>query len=148
MKDLAKIVSINFLAVIVLFGLIAAPIYFAQNFAHIAGVKTQSQYLLVSQVEKFPGMTFSQSQYSYTLSFTKLAASQAYLSILILNNPTNEPKTYTIKNQSSQNHFFFGDNLNDQKTKVSVPPQSTVSISLLSQSDNNSQSANFQINVN
>jgi len=147
-RDLIKISAVNFLAVVALFSLIAAPIYFAQNFAHVAGVKTQSQYLLVSQVEKFPGMTFSQGQDSYTLSFTKLAQSQAYLSVIILNNPTNESKTYTIKNQSPQSHFFFGDNLNSQKTKVSVPSQSTVSISLMSQSDNNSQSASFQIQVN
>ena len=146
MKDKVKFIAANFLAALALFALILTPIYFARNFARVAGVKTQSQYLLVSQVEKFPEMTFSQSADIYTLTFTKVAPVQAYLSIIIINNPTNETKKYTIKNQSQKNQFFFGENLNDLQTNTSVPPGATVPISLLSES-NTGQSAPFQIQV-
>lgn len=135
----------NFLAVVLLVSLIAAPIYFAKNFAQVAGVKSQSNYLLVSQIDKFPGMTFSQSGQNYTINFTKQATSQAYLQVFIINNPTNGAKTYTIKSNNSKNTLFFGEDLKNQQTKINIPAQSSAPISLLSQSPQDTQSATFQI---
>lgn len=148
MKHHLLTISLNFSAVVLLLALVIAPIYFAKNFTQIAGVKTESQYLLISQVEKFPGMTFSQSGDMYTITFTKLAPAQAYLSVLIINNPTNESKTYTIKSNNSQNTLFFGEDLKNQMHKINIPAQSSVPISLLSTSITNSQSATFQIQAN
>lgn len=142
-----KILTIlaNSVAVFLLAALIIAPIYFANNFSQVAGVKTESQYLIISQTDKFSGMTFNQSGGIYTITFTKQAPSQAYLSIIIINNPTNDTKTYTIKNQPTDNKLFFGEDLKNQQTKINIPAQSSVPISLLSKSDLGSQSATFQI---
>lgn len=143
-KYLLRIVT-NTLAVFVLLTLIAAPIYFAKNFAQVAGVKSQSNYLLVSQIDKFPGMTFSQLGQNYTINFTKQATSQAYLALFIINNPTNGAKTYTIKSNNSKNTLFFGEDLKNQQSKINIPTQSSAPISLLSQSPQDTQSATFQI---
>lgn len=143
-KYLIRIVT-NTLAVFVLLALIAAPIYFAKNFAQVAGIKSQSNYLLVSQIDKFPGMTFSQSGQNYTINFTKQAASQAYLALFIINNPTNSAKTYTIAANNSKNTLFFGEDLKNQLDKINIPAQSSAPISLLSQSPQDTQSATFQI---
>lgn len=148
MKHHFLTIALNFSAVLLLFVLIISPIYFAKNFAQVAGVKSESAYLLVSQTEKFPDMTFSQSQNTYTITFKKQAPSQAYLSIIIINNPTGETKTYTIKNQSNENKLFFGENLNNQQIKINMPAQSSAPISLFSQSTTDTQSATFQIQVN
>lgn len=148
MKNHLLSIGLNFSAVMLLISLFASPIYFAKNFTQVAGIKSESPYLLVSQVGKFPGMTFTEADNSYSISFTKQAPSQAYLSILIINNPTNKAKTYSITNQSTENKLSFGGDLKDQQTKISVPPQSSVPISLLSQSTANSQSATFQIEAN
>ncbi|MEK7581432.1 MAG: hypothetical protein AAB512_04055 [Patescibacteria group bacterium] len=148
MKHHLATIVYNLLAVFFLVSLIAAPIYFAKNFAQVAGVKSESPYLLVSQTEKFPSMTFSQSQNTYTITLTKQVPSQAYLSIIIVNNPTSETKTYTIKNQSTENKLFFGENLNNQLIKINIPSQSSTPISLLSQSATDAQSVTFQIQTN
>lgn len=147
MKHLAIIIS-NSLAVLLLLALVATPIYFARNFAQVAGVKTESSYLLISQIEKFPGMALKQESNNYSISFTKQAQSQAYLSIFIINNPTNGTKTYTILNSSTENTAFFGESLNNREITISVPPQSSVPISLISSSQTAAQAASFQIQAN
>ncbi len=148
MKHHVLTIALNFSAAALLLALIATPIYFAKNFVQVAGVKSESQYLLVSQIDKFPGMTFSQSQNTYTITFTKQAPSQAYLAPIIINNPTNDTKTYTINNQSTQNKLFFGENLNDQQITINVPSQSSTPVSLLSQSKADTQLITFQIQAN
>jgi hypothetical protein len=148
MKHRLLTIALNFSAAALLLILITTPIYFAKNITQVAGVKSESQYLLVSQTEKFPGMTFGQLGNTYTITFTKQSPSQAFLSILIINNPTNETKTYSIKNQAAERKLFFGENLNNQQIKINVPPQSSTPISLLSQSDVDTQSVTFQIQVN
>src|SRR3989338_9179561 len=95
-KNHLLIVALNFSAVVLLVALIATPIYFARNFAKVAGVKSESKYLIVSQIEKFPNMTFSQNGDNYQISFNKLGPSQAFLVILIVNNPTNSTQTYRL----------------------------------------------------
>ena len=140
-------ISLNFSAVLLLLVLIVIPIYFAKNFAQVAGVKSQSNYLLVSQIDKFPGMTFSQSGQNYTIEFTKQATSQAYLALFIINNPTNNAKTYTIKSNIGNNTLFFGEDLKNQQSKINIPAQSSAPISLLSESETDTQSATFQIHA-
>src|SRR3989344_94449 len=54
-------ITLNFLSIVLLVSLIAAPIYFATSFAKVAGVKNASKYLIVSQVDKFPNLTLSQT---------------------------------------------------------------------------------------
>ena len=123
----------NFFAVLFLAGLIITPIYFAKNFAQVAGVKSQSEYLVVSQVEKFPGMTFSQDSNNFKISFIKQGVSQAYLGVLIVNNPTNETKKYSLRVNSTINKVFFGQDLQNQLNQISAPPQTSVPVSILSQ---------------
>ena len=141
-------IGLNCSAVFILLVLIATPIYFAKNFAQVSGVKSQSNYLLVSQIDKFPGITFTQTDQNYTINFTKQATSQAYLALFIINNPTNSAKTYTIRSNNTKNTLFFGEDLNHQQTTINIPTQSSAPISLLSQSPQDVQSATFQIRAN
>lgn len=142
-------ITLNFISVVFLVGLIATPIYFAQNFAKVAGVKSQSQYLLVSQIEKFPNLTLSQNGNSYTITFTKLGPSQAFLGILILNNPTNQTQSYNLEVTSGSAKLFFGQDIKNQKTKISIPSQTAIPVSLLSEySFQEPQSVEFTIHPN
>lgn len=139
-------VAANFFAILILVALIATPIYFAKNFAQVAGVKSQSEYLVVSQVEKFPGMTFLQNSEGFQITFTKQGSSQAYLGVLIVNNPTSEPKKYTISTNSPENSVFFGQDLQNQLNQISVPPQTSVPVSILSQNSlSSTQTVQFTI---
>lgn len=138
----------NIVAVILLVSLIAAPIYFAKNFTNVAGVTSQSQYLIVSQVEKFPGMTFAQSGNRYQISFNKLAPSQAYLAILVITNPTETTQTYTLEASSGQTKPFFGQDINNQLIELSLPSGASVPISLFSEGDPAAQSVEFRIIAN
>src|SRR3989344_9137890 len=95
-------IGLNFMAVILLISLIATPFFFAKNFAKVAGVKSLSQFLVVSQIEKFPGMEFSQEANSYQISFNKQGPSQAFLGILIVNNPTDRTQSYSLMATSGQ----------------------------------------------
>lgn len=139
--------ALNFSTTVFLLLLIATPFYFAKNINKIAGVKTESPYLLVSQTEKFPSMTFSQSQNRYTISFTKQAQKQAYLSILIINNPSKTNKTYTINKSSYENSVFFGEDLNNQRKTVTLPPQSSSPMSLISENLSLSGNVEFLIEL-
>ena len=143
-------ILLNFLAVVLLIGLIATPFYFARNFAKVAGVKSSSPYLLVSQIEKFPNITFSQSSDAYRISLTKQGPSQAFLGVLIINNPTDSTQTYTLKIISGQAKLFFGEDLKNQLIKISIPSGAAVPISLYSveESTASSQTVEFIIHTN
>lgn len=139
-------IALNFFAVILLLALIATPIYFAKNFSQVAGVKSQSPYLVVSQVEKFPGMTLTQDAANFQISFTKQGVFQAYLGILIINNPTNETRKYSLQKSSASNKVFFGEDLQNQLTQISMPPSTSVPVSILSSSGSfSSQTVKFTI---
>lgn len=140
-------ITLNFFAVILLVSLIAAPIYFANNFAKVAGVKSQASYIASSQVDKFPQMKLEQEGDNYKISFTKQAVSQAYLSVLIVTNPTKEAKLYTIIQSSVAASAFFGEDVNNLQTEVRVPPSTSVPISLVSTSDQNDQTTQFTIHA-
>jgi len=138
-------IPLNFFASLLLISLIAAPIYFAQNFAKVAGVKSEASYIISSQVDKFPQMKLEQVGGSFKISFTKQAPSQAYLSVLIITNPTKETKTYTIIQPPTATRAFFGEDVNNLQNEVKVPPQTSVPISLISTSNQNDQNIQFTI---
>ncbi len=144
-RSFLKNVFLNFTAILLLGALIATPIYFVKNFAKVAGVKNESAYLLISQVEKFPQMKLSQIGNVYTLSLTKQASKQAYQSVFILNNPTNETKTYQILNQSELNIAFFGENITKTQTKIVLPAKTSASISILSNNNELDTSLSFSL---
>lgn len=141
-------IVLNFLAIVLLAGLIATPIYFAKNFAKVSGVKSESSYLVVSQVEKFPNLSLTQEAEKYSITYSKLGPSQAFLGVLILNNPTGQTQTYEIAKLSGQETVFFGQNLDDQKTQISVPSLTSVPISLYSgeESTTSTQTVEFTVN--
>ena len=145
-KNHLLIIALNFSAVVLLISLIATPIYFARNFAKVAGVKSESKYLIVSQIEKFPNMTFSQNGDNYQISFNKLGPSQAFLGILIVNNPTNSTKTYRLDSTGSAK-LFFGEDLKNQQSQISVPASASVPVSLYSESADLSQTIEFTIRI-
>lgn len=140
-------ITLNFLAVLLLAATIATPLYFAKNFASVAGVKSQSLYLIVSQIEKFPNLTLSQNGDNYTIAYQKFGQSQAFLDVLILNNPTNQTQTYTLETISGGAQVFFGNDLDDQRTGIKIPSGASISISLMSASLDNNQSAEFKISA-
>jgi len=141
-------IAANFIAIVLLIGLIATPIYFAQKFAKVAGVKSASKYLIVSQIDKFPNLTFSQNGDRYTITYQKYGESQAFLGILIINNPTANPQNYRLEKLSGEDTIFFGEDLDDQITQISAPSQTSVPISLFSENGQPlTQSVEFTIKV-
>ncbi len=137
----------NVFAVLLLITLIAAPVYFAENFSKVAGVKSESAFLVISQVEKFPQMTLIQTQNKYTISFEKLASKQAFLAILIINNPTETTKTYQIISNEPGDAVFFGDNINNLAKEISLPKNVSVPISLLA-TVNNTDKGEIEFTIN
>lgn len=137
----------NFLAVVLLASLFLTPLYFAKNFAKVAGVKSTPPYLLVSQVEKFPNLTFSQEADNYLISFTKHGPSQAYLDILVINNPTTISQTYTLRVISGQAKLFFGNDLASQLTTIAIYNSISIPISLYSSPEDlaSGQTVKFRI---
>lgn len=149
MKNHALKITINFVAVLFLLTLIATPFYFARNFSQVSGVRSQTPYLVVSQIEKFPGMHLSQTGDRYEISFERQNPSQAYLSVLVINNPSTEARTYSLQASTGSTKVFFGEDLNNPITKVTVPPGSSVPVSLLSTGQTAStQTIEFTFQVN
>lgn len=136
-EHLIKITA-NFFAVLLLVGILSIPLIFAKNFAKVAGVKSQSQYLIVSQVEKFPNVSLTQKQDLYTLTFTKFSENQAFLQVLILNNPTDKTHIYKI-NSTGEAKVFFGEDLEHMQAEITVPATASVPISLVSESQDQLQ---------
>ena len=92
-------ITLNFSAIVLLLALIVTPLYFAKNAAKVAGVKSQSKYLVISQIDKFPNMKLAQSADNFTISFNKLGPSQLFQDIMIINNPTNSSQKYSNFNK-------------------------------------------------
>lgn len=135
----------NFFAVVILVALIATPIYFAKNFAQVAGVKTQSQYLLVSQVEKFPNLKLNQEQENYSVTWNKTDSNSAFIGIFILNNPTNTSLSYRIVTQNGSAQVFFGEDLENKLNEVLLPPSMSVPVSIYASAS--VQTAQFRIST-
>lgn len=137
-------ITANFLAVVVLAALFAGPFYFAKNFTKVAGIKTVTPYIITFQGENFPNLHFTESGGKYRITFSKIGPSQAFLKVLLLENPSNQGRLFTLQVFSGDAKVFFGDKIDDQKTKVYLKPQSTTPISLLSQTQN--QTVEFGVN--
>ena len=105
--------------------------------------------MVVSQVEKFPGMYLSQTGNRYEISFERQNPSQAYMAVLIVNNPTNKAKTYSLQASSGATTAFFGEDLDSLLTQINVPAGVSVPISLISQGDSAStQTIELSIETN
>ncbi len=148
MKNLLSVITVNFLTIAVLLTLFAAPIYFAHNFTQVAGVKTESQYLIVSQFSKFPNLKFEQIGENYSVSISKQANSQAFLSVFIINNPAKTNKTYSVNIVRGETKIFFGQDLQNQTTRITAPAGSSIPISLLSYGTSSEDSVEFKIEAN
>ena len=141
-------ITLNFLAVVLLISLIATPFLFARNFAKVAGVKSESRFSVVSQVEKFPGMEFFQEADHYQISFTKLGPSQAFLGVLIINNPTNRTQSYSLAVTSGQTRVFFGEDLDNPLTQISIPSSASVPMSIYSSQETLGESQIVEFTIN
>jgi len=139
--------TLNFLGIALLITLIVAPIYFARNFAKVAGAKSESKYLLISQVDKFPNMTFIQEGDNYRISFSKVGPQQAYQQVFIVNNPTDSPQTYSLEVTSGASKVFFGENLDNQLTKISLPQSASVPLGLFSDVGDLEQNQQVQFKI-
>ena len=141
------LVFLNFSAVLLLSALIAGPLLIAKNMAKVAGVKSESKFLVVSQIEKFPNLALTQRENAYSISFTKVGSEQAFLGVLIVNNPTDKTQTYSLNEVTGQAQAFFGEDLGSQTTKISVPSQASLPISLFSDAGSESvtQTVEFRI---
>lgn len=145
MKNNILNITANFFAVVILVALIATPIYFAKNFAQVAGVKTQSQYLLVSQVEKFPNLKLNQEWENYSVTWNKIDKNSAFIGVFILNNPTNTPLSYKIETQNGSAEVFFGEDIENKLNVVMLPPSISLPVSIYTPKD--VQTAQFRISV-
>lgn len=140
-------IFLNFCAVLLLTALIAGPLLIAKNMAKVAGVKSESRYLVVSQIEKFPNLSLSQRENIYSISFTKQGPSQAYIEVLIVNNPTDTTQVYSIERMSGEAQPFFGENSDDQSTKVTVPVGASVSLSLFSGAEQTTENQTLEFKI-
>lgn len=132
MNKHAMKITVNLFAVLFLVGIVATPFYFARNFSQVSGVRSQTPFLIVSQIEKFPGMNLSQAGDRYELSFERVNPSQAYLGVLIVNNPSNDTQTYSIQASSGSTTVFFGEDIENQLASIKAPPGTSVPVSLIS----------------
>ncbi|HLA03745.1 MAG TPA: hypothetical protein VJ065_00765 [Patescibacteria group bacterium] len=140
-------VFLNFCAVLLLTALIAGPLLVAKNMAKVAGVKSESRYLVVSQIEKFPNLILSQKENVYSISYTKQSPAQAYIGVLIVNNPTATTQTYNLEIISGEAKPFFGENPDDQLTKIAVPASASVALSLFSSPEASSEAQTVEFRI-
>ena len=141
------LVFLNFSAVLLLSALIVGPLLIAKNMAKVAGVKSESKFLVVSQIEKFPNLNLTQRENTYSISFTKVGSEQAFLGVLIVNNPTATIQTYSIERISGDAQAFFGEDLGNQLTKITVPSHVSVPISLFSDSGSESETQTVEFTI-
>jgi len=144
------LVFINLIAVFVLLLLLGTPFYFASTIskpASIAGAKSQRPYMIISQVDKFPNVKLSQQEDNYKITFSKIAPSQAFTSLLLITNPTNRTQSYKIVKTAGDAEVFFGENLKNRQTSVLAPSSVSIPISVYSakESSASSQTVDFQI---
>src|SRR3990167_6788882 len=138
---------LNFCAVLLLTVLIVGPLFIAKNMAKVAGVKSESRFLVVSQIEKFPNLNLSQKENVYSISYTKQSPAQAYIGVLIVNNPTATTQTYNLEIISGEAKPFFGENPDDQLTKIAVPASASVALSLFSSPEASSEAQTVEFRI-
>src|SRR3989338_9780564 len=114
MHKFALMMFVNISSVLLLVALIVGPLLIAKNMAKVAGVKSESKFLVVSQIEKFPNLALTQRENTYSISYTKQGLLQAYIGVLVINNPTDRTQTYSLNEVSGQAWAFFGEDLGNQ----------------------------------
>ncbi|MBI3341502.1 hypothetical protein HY024_00085 [Candidatus Curtissbacteria bacterium] len=150
MKHLVTVVA-NFFGMLVLVSLLALPFYFSSKVVqsgNVAGVKSTSPYILISQIDKFPGLQFSQQSNNYKISFDKISKSQAFIGVLLISNPTNKSQTYQLISQNTTAKMFFGDDLNNQIQMITLPSAATVPLSIYSVGLPDQETVEFKISTN
>lgn len=141
-------ITLNSLAIVLLLSLLATPFYFAKNIGKVAGVKSQSKYFLVSQIENFPNLSYSQTQDTYKVNFTKFGQKQAYINVFIINNPTENTQVYKIEKISGNATVFFGEDTENKVQKISLPQSTSSTLSIISEEENQeNQIVEFKIEV-
>src|SRR3990172_10114480 len=125
MHKFVLMMFVNISSALLLVVLIVGPLLIAKNMAKVAGVKSESKFLVVSQIEKFPNLALTQRDNAYSISYTKQGPAQAYIGVLIVNNPTETTQTYTIERISGEAQPFFGEDLENQMTRISVPSKAS-----------------------
>lgn len=140
----------NFTGIVILIVIIALPFLVANRIVKVAGLKTSVSYLISSQIQYFPNVSFSQEGQIYNLTYSKIAPSQFFKSLLILTNPTGSTQNYTLVTLNGQGQLFFGEDLDNQIIKIALPSGASTPISLFAIDLNNSQDAklDFSIKVN
>lgn len=141
----------NFITVIILLLLLAAPFYFAGSItkpANIAGAKIQEPYIIVSQIDKFPNLGLSQKGNSYQITFNKIAGAQAFTGVMLITNTTGRTQNYEIVKSFGDAAIFFGEDIRNIITQITVPSGISIPISLFSQSGPQNQSVEFTIATN
>ncbi len=144
------LVILNFMAVFALLLLLGTPFFFASIIskpAGVAGAKTQNNFLIVSQVDKFPNVKLVQEDGLYKITFEKISQSQAITSLLLITNPTNQAQKYEILKSNGKAEVFFGEDLQNRETTILAPSSVTIPISIYSsgESTSSSQTVDFQI---
>src|SRR3990167_3065388 len=147
MHKFALMMFVNISSVLLLVALIVGPLLIAKNMAKVAGVKSESRYLVVSQIEKFPNLILSQKENVYSISYTKQSPAQAYIGVLIVNNPTATTQTYNLEIISGEAKPFFGENPDDQLTKIAVPASASVALSLFSSPEASSEAQTVEFRI-
>lgn len=138
----------NFFAITLLLAIISLPLYFAKNFAQVSGLKNQTDYLVTSQIDKFPNLSLAQNGDEFQVTLEKYpGASAAFLGILQITNPTNTQKKYQIKNLSSGSEAFFGEDSQDRQIEITLPPTTTTPLSVFSSKESQAGSVTFSIVV-
>lgn len=141
----------NFSGILILIALLAAPFYFATQVskpAGVAGAKISKPYLIISQIDKFPGLQFSQEGENYKVTFSKIAQSQAFTGIALITNPTGKNQNYQILT-TGNSQVFFGDDINNQANTILLPSSGSVPISILStEKSPDPQTVEFYIKAN
>ena len=146
-KSLSK-VAVNFFAIVTLASLLIIPLYFAKNLGKVAGVKNQSKYLLVSQIENFPNLSLSQTENIYSVTFAKFGQNQAYIGVFIINNPTDTTQTYEIEKLAGSATPFFGEYPSTKVQEISLPQSTSATISIISEGETQAnQIVEFKIKV-
>lgn len=140
MSNIPFLVS-NMFGVIFLLTIIATPLYFAKNISQIAGIKTESKIVTVSQIDKFPQMSLIQTGNEFKITLNKFAQTQAYLGVIILYNPTNQPQNYQLTGLAGK--AFFGTDTENVRNEISLPRGTTVPISIIASNQDNSVQFNI-----
>lgn len=141
---------LNLLAVFALLLLLGTPFYLASTIskpASVAGAKSQRPYVIISQVDKFPNIKLLQEENSYKITFSKIAPSQAFTSLLLITNPTNRAQNYKIVKTAGDAEIFLGVDLENRQTSITAPSSVSIPISVYSAKESSASSQTVEFHI-